>query len=76
VNRFLVPAADHAGRRVRFQHRLHVERDARSEYLATAFSSSEDEQRLRELMAQHDGETRGAGMILPRQVEQGDLVTE
>ena len=56
---------DHAGRRVRFQHRLHVERDARSEYLATALSSSEDEQWLRELIAQHDGETRGAGMILP-----------
>jgi hypothetical protein len=56
---------DHAGRRVRFQHRLHVERDARSEYLSTALSSSEDEQRLRELIAEHDGKTRGAGMILP-----------
>jgi hypothetical protein len=65
---------DHAGRRVWLQHRLHHGRDARSEYLATALSSSEDEQRLRDLIAQHDGETRGAGMILPRQVEQGDLV--
>src|SRR5262245_48687487 len=57
---------DHAGRRVRFQHRPHVERDARNEYLATALSSTEDEQALRELIAQHDGETRGAGMILPK----------
>ena len=57
---------DQAGRRVRFQHRLHVERDARSEYLAVALSSSEDERQLRELIAQHDGETRGAGMILPK----------
>jgi len=56
---------DHAGRRVRFQHRLHVERDARNEFLATALSSGEDERRLRELIAQHDAETRGAGMILP-----------
>src|SRR5262245_44915926 len=66
---------DHAGRRVWFQ-RLHQRRDARSEFLATLLSSNEDQQRLRELIAQHDGETRGAGMILPRQVEQGDLVRE
>jgi len=33
---------DHAGRRAWFQHRLHVERDARCEYLAIALSSSED----------------------------------
>src|SRR5215467_15979243 len=56
---------DHAGRRVWFQHRLHQERDARSAILATALSSNEDEQQLRELIAQHDGESRGAGMILP-----------
>jgi len=35
---------DHAGRRVWLQHRLHQGRDARSEYLATALSSNEDEQ--------------------------------
>jgi hypothetical protein len=46
-----------------------VERDARNEYLATALSSSEDEQKLRELIAEHDGETRGAGMILPSRQE-------
>src|SRR5262245_44626885 len=55
---------DHAGRRVWFQHSLHQGRDARSEYLATALSSNEDEQQLREMIARHDGETRGTGMIL------------
>jgi hypothetical protein len=57
---------DHAGRRVWFQHRLHQGRNARSDYLATALSSNEDEQQLRELIARHDGETRGAGMIMPK----------
>jgi hypothetical protein len=56
---------DHGGRRVWFQHRPNQKRDERSEYLATALSSTEDEQQLRELIARRDGETRGAGMILP-----------
>jgi hypothetical protein len=60
---------DHAGRRVWFQHRLHQDRDARSEFLATVLSSNEDEQMLRELIARHDGETRGAGMILASRQE-------
>jgi len=38
-------------------------------FLATALSSNEDEQQLRELIAQHDGESRGAGMILPSHQE-------
>jgi len=40
-------------------------RDAPSEYLASAFSINEDGQQLRELIARHDGETRGAGTIPP-----------